>query len=226
MEVLSCLYWRFYQADHSTLWWMVVGVNWLTLCHEYRRAVFWASYCSSCTPQNFFSTMQNTLLGYADDSTLMVFVPTPCVRVTVAKSLIRDLGRIGDGCDLWGMKLYASKTMIVTRSSTMHPQSLPLTIGGTVLKESDDLGILGVTFDSKMTVKKHLRSVSKAASQRLCILQKSWRVFHDRSLHGRCFWGYVLPGSEYCSAVWCPASDTHIKLLDRVVTSQWCSFSH
>ena len=40
----------------------------------------------------------------------------------------------------------------------MHPQSPPLTIGGTVLKESDDLVILGVTFDSKMTFEKHLRS--------------------------------------------------------------------
>ena len=33
----------------------------------------------------------------------------------------------------------------------MHPQSPPLTIGGTTLKESDDLVILGVTFDSQKT---------------------------------------------------------------------------
>ena len=46
--------------------------------------------------------------------------------------------------------------MIVSRSRTMHPKSLALTIGGTVLKESDDLVILGVTFDSKMTFEKHL----------------------------------------------------------------------
>ena len=65
------------------------------------------------------------------------------------------------------MKLNAikTKTMIVSRSLTMHPQSPPLTIGGTVLKESDDLAILGVTFNSKMTFEKHLRSVSSAASQ-------------------------------------------------------------
>ena len=61
---------------------------------------------------------------------------------------------------LWGMKLNVSKTktMIVSRSRTMHSQSPALTIGGTVLKESDDLVILGVTFDSKMTFEKHLRS--------------------------------------------------------------------
>ena len=54
----------------------------------------------------------------------------------------------------------------------MHPQSSPLTIGGTVLKESDDLVILGVTFDSKMTFEKYLLLVSRAASQRHGILKK------------------------------------------------------
>ena len=100
----------------------------------------------------------------------------------------------------------------------MHPQSPPLTIGGTVLKESDDLVILGVTFDTKMTFEKHLCSVSRAASQKFDILRKSWQVFHDRSLLGRCFCGFVLPGLEYCSAVWCSAAETHLKLLDRAVS--------
>ena len=118
------------------------------------------------------------------------------------------------------MKLNASKTktMIVSRSRTMHLQSSALTIGGTVLKESDDLVIFGVTFDSKMTFEKHLRSVSRAASQRLGILRKSWQVFHDRSLLGRCLRGFVLPVLEYSSAVFCSAADTHLRLLDRVVS--------
>ena len=62
------------------------------------------------------------------------------------------------------MNARMTKTMIVLSSCTMHPQSPPLTIGGTVLNESDDLVILGVTFDSKMTFEKHLHSVSRAAS--------------------------------------------------------------
>ena len=72
-----------------------------------------------------------------------------------------------------------------------------------------------------MTFEKHLRSVSRAASQRLGILRKSWRVFHDRSLLGKCFCGFVLPVLEYCSAVWCSAADTHLKLLDRAVSFNW-----
>ena len=30
--------------------------------------------------------------------------------------------------------------------------------------------------------------------------------------------GFVLPVSEYCSAVFCSAADTHLKLLDRLVS--------
>ena len=72
-----------------------------------------------------FSILENKLIGYADDSTSMAIVPSQGVRVVVADSLIRDLGRVSEWCDLWGMKLNASKTKttIVSRSRTMHPQS-------------------------------------------------------------------------------------------------------
>ena len=75
-----------------------------------------------------FSILENKLIGYADDSTLMAVVPSPGTRVTVAESLNCDLIRVNVWCDLWGMKLNASKTktMIVSRSRTMHPQSPPL----------------------------------------------------------------------------------------------------
>ena len=43
-------------------------------------------------------------------------------------------------------------------------------------------------------------------------------MFHDRSLLGRCFRGFVLPVLEYYSAVWCSAADTQLKPLDRAVS--------
>ena len=74
-----------------------------------------------------FYIVENKLIGYADDSTLMAIVPSPCVRVAVAESLIRDLGRVSEWCDLLRMKLNASlEAMIVSRSRTIHPQSHPI----------------------------------------------------------------------------------------------------
>ena len=54
--------------------------------------------------------------------------------------------------------------MIVSRSRTVHPQLTPLTLDGTVLKESAELVILGAMFDAKLTFEKLLRSVSSATA--------------------------------------------------------------
>ena len=77
--------------------------------------------------------------------TLVDVVPSPGERVAVSESINRNLNRVSGWCNLWGTKQNASKTktMIVSRSRTVHPQLTPLTLDGTVLKESSDLVILG-----------------------------------------------------------------------------------
>ena len=47
-----------------------------------------------------FSILENKLIGYADDSTLIAVVPSTGVRVTAAKSLSRDLANVSEWCDL------------------------------------------------------------------------------------------------------------------------------
>ena len=78
--------------------------------------------------------MENKLYGYADDSTLVAVVPSP--REAVSESMNRDIKSVSVWCDLWGMKLNATKTktMIVCRLRTVRPQLTPLTLDGTVLK--------------------------------------------------------------------------------------------
>ena len=123
-----------------------------------------------------FLCSEKQAYGYADDSTVVAVVPSPGEKVAVSESMNRDLNKVSmwcKPCNLWGMKLNASKTkiMIVSRSRTVHPQLTPLTLDGTVLKESADLVILSVTFDAKTTFEKHLLSVSSAASPRLGIMR-------------------------------------------------------
>ena len=60
-----------------------------------------------------------------------------------------------------------TKSMIVIWLRTVHPQSPPLTIGGTVLKESHDLDTLCETFNSKMIFEKHFRLTSRTVSKGL-----------------------------------------------------------
>ena len=89
---------------------MVVEVNRLTLCQEYPKAVFWALLLFLVYPSELFFILENQLIGYADDSTLMAVVISPGVRVTVAESLIRDRGSFSELCDFLGMQSNAGKT--------------------------------------------------------------------------------------------------------------------
>ena len=66
-----------------------------------------------------FSILENKLIGYADDFTLMTVVPSPGIKVAAVESLSRDIIKVSECCDLWES-----------------------------MKEYDDLVILGVTFDS------------------------------------------------------------------------------
>ena len=76
-----------------------------------------------------------------------------------------------------------------------------------------------MTFLSKITFEKHLRLDSEQLLKGLVSWsRKSWQVFHDRLLLERCFRGFVFPVFKYCSAVWCSAADTHLKLRSRVVS--------
>ena len=98
----------------------------------------------------------------------MVTLMTPLYMVAVVpsslavpESMNRDLNRVSEWCDFLGIILDRSKTKttIVSRSRTVHPhmQAPTINLGGTVLKESADLDILGVTVDAKMTFAKHHR---------------------------------------------------------------------
>ena len=76
-----------------------------------------------------FSILENKLIGYADDSTLITVVPSSGLEVAVAESLSRNLVKVNEWCDLRRMKLNKSKTttMIVSRSRTCipnHPHEL------------------------------------------------------------------------------------------------------
>ena len=47
-----------------------------------------------------FFILENKLIGYADDSTVMAVVPSPGARVMVAETLNRDFVRVNAWCDL------------------------------------------------------------------------------------------------------------------------------
>ena len=105
--------------------------------------------------------------------------------------------------------------MIVSRSRTVFPPHLDLLVGSTSLNSCEFFRILGVTFDSKFTSERHIRSISSSVAQKIGLLRKSFRIFGDHDVLLRGFNSFILPCLEYCSPVWSSAADTHLKLLDK-----------
>ena len=165
--------------------------------------------------------LENKLIAYADDATLVASIPSPGLRSSVAESLNRDLERINDWCKRWGMKLNPLKTqsMIISRSRTLYPQHPDLRIDNAVLVTSNSFKILGVTFDSKLTFEKHIRNVASGISQKVGILRKCFRVFGNETVLLHCFNSFILPCLEYCAPVWSSAADSHLKLLDSSLST-------
>ena len=96
---------------------------------------------------NMWIGLENMLVAYADDVTLLAVVLSPDMRSVISDSLNRDLAKISEWCRLWGMKMNPNKTqsMIVSRSRTLHPQHPDFFINN-VLTICDSFKILGVTF--------------------------------------------------------------------------------
>ena len=121
--------------------------------------------------------LQNELVGYADDSTLLNMIPHPRDRSSVATSLNDDLAVISDWCSRWGMLVNLSKTRGMLISRTVEPLFPDLVIDGSVVEMVSELKILGVILDSKLTFEKHVRAIAASGSMRVGILRKTMSVF-------------------------------------------------
>ena len=88
--------------------------------------------------------LENMLVSYADDATLLARIPSPNMRSDITESLNRDLGKISTWCNLWSMRLNPNKTqsMIVSRSRTVFPPHPDLLVGSTSINSVNFLRFL------------------------------------------------------------------------------------
>ena len=170
---------------------------------------------------DMWNGISNKMLAFADDTSLYAHIPSPSLRQEVGDSLVEDLNKIQSWCTQWDMKLNPSKSkdLIVSRSRSNLPVHPVLSIDGILIDRVDNLKLLGVLLDSKLTFEVHLRNVARALSQKLGILRKSRKIYEDDVILRRCFFSFILPHFEYCSVAWSSAADSHLRLLDRAFNS-------
>ena len=84
------------------------------------------------------------------------------------------------------------------------------------------LKILGVTFENKITLERHIHSISSSTAQKIGLLRKSFGIFLDHDVLLKYFYSFILPCLEHCSPLLSSAADFHLKLLDKNL--QACKF--
>ena len=82
-------------------------------------------------------SVNNILVGYADDATLVAVCKKPSDRSSVSDSLLSDMRSLGNSCLQWGMLLNPgkTKTMIVSSSRTATPSFPALIFDGVETEE-------------------------------------------------------------------------------------------
>ena len=127
----------------------------------------------------------------------------------VAASLNRDLDRMKSWADRWKVTFEPTKSMIVSRKRT--PSSINLYLGDCQLAVQDELEILGVIIDSKLSWSKHISSIASRAGQKLGALRKVANKLDIRS-RATVYKAQVRSIREYACLCWTSASSIQLSV--------------
>ena len=158
---------------------------------------------------------ENELYLYADDSTLYAEIRSSADGIKQTASLNRDLHLMKMWADKWKVTFEPSKCKAMTISRKRNPSTLDLYFGDCKLVEKDELDILGVTVDSKLTWVKHISKTTARAGQKLGALR---RVANKLDVKGKAtvYKAQVRSVMEYAPLCWIGASPTTLSLLDNI----------
>ena len=118
-----------------------------------------------------FELVENRLVAYTDESTLLAVVHKSADRPAVVSS--------------FNGEATTNKTtaLVVSRSRTVSPPQGDLVLSMVSIRTSPNLDILRVKFNSKLTFEDHVRGIVSRVSQRICILMLMKRIIANNSVH-------------------------------------------
>ena len=157
-----------------------------------------------------FSAALITLLTLADDSTLHSsthfksapsFASRVASRLQLSDSILADL----DGISRWGhsnlVKFNSLKTQLLHISLSKTPPNFPILFDGSPVSPVNNINILGLNINNKLSWKPHITMVAKAASKKLGVLFRLREFFSSEQLL-QIYKGLIRPCMEYCSHIW------------------------
>ena len=106
-----------------------------------------------------------------------------------------------------------SQQLLCTRS--LDPATPGILFGGVDIAQASTLKLSGILFDSKLSLRQHISSMTVRASQRLGLLRRAARIL-DTNGRLSVYQGFIRPMLEYAPLVWMSAAPIHLARLDRI----------
>ena len=158
----------------------------------------------------------STRMGvYADDTTLYIIIRSRNDSAGSIANMQSGLDRLSSWGEQWRVRFEPTTSQLLHIGHHRNPWPLPeLTFRAHDIPRGDELKLLGVTFDSKLTFRRHLRNVYLRAVARLGFLRQA-SSFLGREGRWTTYRGFVRPVLEYTPLIGMGPANSHLQSLDR-----------
>lgn len=150
--------------------------------------------------------------AYADDITVSISLVPGEEAYTTSRlnSILRSLEAWGQR---WQVTLAPHKTQLLLVSRT--DSHIHLIFNGTTLTQQQEINILGVTYDSKLTFRSHISQLARTAAGKLASLRRiSWLL--DCKGRQLLYKAQIRSTLEYACLAWGGAAPSHLSTLDKI----------
>lgn len=153
----------------------------------------------------------NQQLLYADDTKFFGIVN----NITEQLHLQHSIDKLKEWSTRNKIELNNNKTFVVSYTTKKRERfNSRYYILNNVISKVESIKDLGVTFDSHLTFNNHIDNLVTKASRITAMSYKFTKEINMPTLNMRLIKTYLLPILEYCSVIWYPTRNKHIKELE------------
>ena len=149
---------------------------------------------------------------FADDTSIYLSMNDPATRTL---TLNFDLAKIDDWARKWKVDFNPIKTELLTITNKKQPETLPLSFGNVILKESVEHKHLGVIIQNDCKWKSHIYSIiAKTRIQVACFCSYKYKL--SRKTLETMYKAFILPNFDYADFLWDNCSEELAVELEKI----------
>ena len=136
----------------------------------------------------------------------------------VQKRLQATLTDLELWCSLWRIKLNAGKTQLIVFNRRTRVPAIRVTLFNQVVQQFDQVTLLGMTLDKRLTLKAHFEAIRQKANKRITLLCRlrgtNWGA--SQKCLVRLYKAYIRPVLEYGAIILAAANKTRLAQLQLI----------